>query len=160
MTPTIDLHADRCGTMSGLRLHERRGEPSCPACRRAYREHQAARRGLPVPPDPIAATFTPPTVGENWKASAACKGLPAAMFFGERWDGTTGQALRICDGCPVKRQCLDYAIDAGEIHGVWGGMAPNRRRLVAKYRLINSPYGWPWGRSDDHTPTPTPVGAA
>lgn len=41
-------------------------------------------------------------------------------------------ALAICDGCPVRNQCLDQAMQTGDVFfGVLGGMTPEARR---KYR--------------------------
>jgi hypothetical protein len=63
-------------------------------------------------------------------------------------DGTPSKTARIitieakkyCGGavdgfrCPVKRQCLDYAIEQ-EIHfGVWGGATVRERRRIATQR--------------------------
>jgi len=34
--------------------------------------------------------------------------------------------------CPVRRECLDYAVDSGEDWGIWGGATPNQRRVLRK----------------------------
>jgi hypothetical protein len=36
-------------------------------------------------------------------------------------------AVRICAGCPVRPECLAYALAAGERDGVWGGLTPAER---------------------------------
>jgi WhiB family redox-sensing transcriptional regulator len=48
------------------------------------------------------------------------------------------QARRICAGCQVRRQCLDFALEIRELEGIWGGTtleerehAPGRRAGVA-----------------------------
>lgn len=38
------------------------------------------------------------------------------------------QAKEICRTCPVKRACLDYAIEIREPHGIWGGLNENERK--------------------------------
>jgi WhiB family redox-sensing transcriptional regulator len=47
---------------------------------------------------------------------------------------TPEKALAICKPCRVKKECRDYALEAGERFGMWGGMGPKglaaeRKRL-------------------------------
>lgn len=37
-------------------------------------------------------------------------------------------ALKICDACPVKRDCLKMALENKEIWGIWGGLTPKKIR--------------------------------
>lgn len=46
------------------------------------------------------------------------------------------RARAICDGCPVKAECLGFALDTGERYGMWGGMTPMERRTEARRRRI------------------------
>lgn len=66
-----------------------------------------------------------------WRANAACVGLPLEIFFGpSEGDYDPRQAKAICRGCPVRRECLDYAVSAEEVallHGVWGGKSHKER---------------------------------
>src|ERR1700727_2890640 len=39
-----------------------------------------------------------------------------------------GYAKRICGLCPVKQECLDFAIATNEKEGIWGGKTWNERR--------------------------------
>jgi WhiB family redox-sensing transcriptional regulator len=63
----------------------------------------------------------------DWHDQAACKGHRGDLFFG---DGFAKQAKRICFGCDVKRQCLEYALTSGEEFGVWGGKTAAERRMI------------------------------
>ena len=36
-------------------------------------------------------------------------------------------AMRVCEGCPVKQACLDYALEV-DASGVWGGTTRAQRR--------------------------------
>lgn len=45
-----------------------------------------------------------------------------------------GLAKRICAACRIRRACLDWAIEHGEKHGVWGGMTPDERKAEAERR--------------------------
>jgi len=75
----------------------------------------------------------------SWQADAACHGLPDTLFYspdnrGGMFDYEAG--LRICRGCPVQTQCLDYALemesaDANALsYGLWGGMRPKDRAAI------------------------------
>jgi len=45
---------------------------------------------------------------------------------------------RICCGvCPVKRECLEFAIAARIEHGVWGGLLPHEREVILSRRRGN-----------------------
>lgn len=76
---------------------------------------------------------------EAWQVKAACRGPQAAVFFppaiAERKDQKEEREQRaksICATCPVKRPCLDYALEIREPHGIWGGLNElERRQLLA-----------------------------
>lgn len=70
---------------------------------------------------------------ENWRDDAACRGLDPAKWYphtGERND----VAKAICAGCPVRAECLEFAIAAREDFGIWGGMSERERRKLARNR--------------------------
>jgi WhiB family redox-sensing transcriptional regulator len=41
-------------------------------------------------------------------------------------------AKELCKTCPVKTQCLNYAVTANEAFGIWGGMTPNERARLRR----------------------------
>jgi hypothetical protein len=55
------------------------------------------------------------------------------IFFPERGDDDR-PGKRICSTCPVKAFCLEYAIEAGEKHGIWGGTSERQRRSMRRER--------------------------
>lgn len=67
-----------------------------------------------------------------------------ALFFPPDFGHTVNdEARRYCKGlrslddtpCPVRKQCLDYAIAEGIGDGVWGGMSyPERRNYVRRLK--------------------------
>jgi WhiB family transcriptional regulator, redox-sensing transcriptional regulator len=68
----------------------------------------------------------------NWQDSARCLGLNPDLFYPEN-QTLAREAKEVCDGCPVRVECLEYAIEKGERFGVWGGLTEReRRRLVHK----------------------------
>ena len=74
----------------------------------------------------------------TWRVGALCRGDDAVHFFApahlERKpekDFREAQARALCARCPVLSECLDYALAAGEPHGIWGGLNElQRRRLL------------------------------
>jgi len=71
----------------------------------------------------------------GWMEQAHCKDRTDIEFFPELGSNGT-QAKKFCRPCPVKSECLQYAIDNNLNDGVWGGMsAIERRTLKRKARL-------------------------
>lgn len=68
---------------------------------------------------------------EEWQAFAACKGL-TDWFFVERGGQGASRAKRICAGCPVQEQCLDFAVRNNETMGIWGGKSERERRAIRR----------------------------
>jgi len=48
----------------------------------------------------------------------------------EERDAREAKAKAICAECPVRAECLDYALDIREPHGIWGGLTEAERRLL------------------------------
>jgi len=71
----------------------------------------------------------------GWFELAACKKKTELMFPKEHKDITyIAQARAICKSCPVKAECLEYALEfpAADMHGVWAGLTS--RQLAAEQR--------------------------
>lgn len=41
-------------------------------------------------------------------------------------------AKNLCEGCPVKSECLTYALEANEPYGIWGGLTANERTRLRR----------------------------
>lgn len=69
-------------------------------------------------------------VHPEWMQLARCKETDPEVFFPERGDSTmdTLVAKRICLKCEVRVECLQYAVDNQERHGIWGGLNEKARR--------------------------------
>jgi len=40
------------------------------------------------------------------------------------------KANAICAKCPVRRECLAFALRTDQVHGMWGGMSEQERRAL------------------------------
>lgn len=71
---------------------------------------------------------------ESWMSKRACDNETADMFHPEGYgsDRTMAEAVKICAGCPVRLNCLDYAIRTDDQWGVFGGLTPDERRALNK----------------------------
>lgn len=100
--------------------------------------------------------------GEEWKADAACRGMPVSVFFIDKHAGTSAQtAVDVCKTCPVIDECRSFVLsldnDMGK-HGIWAGLTPKQRRgLKRPYRpRLRPPCGTPNGYNSHlrHRETP------
>jgi len=69
----------------------------------------------------------------NWTDQAACRGTETEIFYPSSPE-EEAEALSICATCPVRAQCLDYAIRNRETYGIWGGATPEQRRRMCRER--------------------------
>jgi len=70
----------------------------------------------------------------DWRDSALCAETDPEAFFPEK-GGSTREAKAVCRNCPVKAECLAYALDKGEGFGIWGGLSERERRRLNRGRL-------------------------
>lgn len=85
-------------------------------------------------------------VREEWVDRAACRGMAvkqqsSEVFFpteedarGSRSVHVAKEAQAICFECPVRLDCLDYALRNDLRDGVWGGMLPAQRERERRRR--------------------------
>lgn len=84
-----------------------------------------------------AQTNEPVELGP-WVQHAACLGMDTDQFYGDRI--AIKRAKAVCDGCPVRQACLDYAVASNIEYGVWGGKsAAELRRLRRSQTTTPSP---------------------
>ena len=75
----------------------------------------------------------------EWRESGACVNADPDLFFpigGGQWGARqVRRAQQVCAQCQVRQQCLEFAIDAGERHGIWGGTTPEERQRARRNEL-------------------------
>lgn len=74
-----------------------------------------------------------------WRALGACRGIDPAIFFPERGESCV-EAKAVCAGCPVRGECLDFALDVGEHFGIWGGTSERERQRMRRGRRGPAPW--------------------
>lgn len=65
---------------------------------------------------------------QEWMAEALCREIGPEPFFPEN-DGEARRVKKFCGPCPVRRECLRFALKRDE-RGIWGGTTRAERRRV------------------------------
>jgi WhiB family redox-sensing transcriptional regulator len=75
-------------------------------------------------------------LSEDWRDRAACLDASPELFFpigtSESARVQLGRAKQVCAGCPVRSRCLQWSVDTGVDHGVWGGLSEEERRSMKR----------------------------
>ena len=69
----------------------------------------------------------------SWKTEGACRWVEPELFFPVA-DIDADPAKRVCAQCRVRDRCLEFALDAREFEGVWGGTTGAERRVLHRRR--------------------------
>jgi WhiB family redox-sensing transcriptional regulator len=70
-----------------------------------------------------------------WQSAAACRGLEPQIFHPlTDEDEDAAPAKGICNECPVRVPCLEYALGRREKDGIWGGATERERRRIIRQR--------------------------
>lgn len=83
----------------------------------------------------------------QWTETPACAGTNVEMWFCE--DNEPGYRelnliKKICSECPVKQQCLEYALHHS-VQGFWAGTTPKTRVVLRKqFGIVPIPVGLAW----------------
>jgi WhiB family redox-sensing transcriptional regulator len=72
----------------------------------------------------------------DWRDHAACLRLDPDLFFPVSTSGASLTDIeaprRVCQGCPVLTPCLRWALDLGQVHGIWGGTTEEERHALRR----------------------------
>jgi WhiB family transcriptional regulator, redox-sensing transcriptional regulator len=81
---------------------------------------------------------TAPAERTSWRDHAACRDADPDLFFPISTTGPAlhqvDQAKRICQACPVRTPCLNWALDHGQVTGIWGGKTEEERIVIRRTR--------------------------
>jgi WhiB family redox-sensing transcriptional regulator len=79
-----------------------------------------------------------------------CAQIGGDLWFPEKGGDDAALAKKICRGCPIRLQCLEFALDNNERYGVWGGLTERERgsllrRLPKVAQRQSEPQEQPFG---------------
>jgi WhiB family transcriptional regulator, redox-sensing transcriptional regulator len=66
----------------------------------------------------------------RWHAEALCRGLTGIFFSAA--PANLARARAICEACPVRQKCFDYAMADPDLMGLWGGFTEKERRAMRR----------------------------
>lgn len=79
------------------------------------------------------------SVATGWQELAACRGVDATPFFAPSYfekrvekEAREAIAKAVCRRCVVRDDCLAFALEVREAHGVWGGLNEMERRALLR----------------------------
>lgn len=79
----------------------------------------------------------------DWRHYAACRGEDPEQFFptGQTgpWELVIDNAKAVCRRCPVREQCLTWALDNHMNEGVWGGFTEKERQSIRRGHTPRTP---------------------
>lgn len=97
-------------------------------CRCASCKAEAARRRAKYR---VPEGNRPLRVPGDWASDGLCRTVGPSVFYDV---DTEHVAKSICASCPVAEACRDYAIEARESEGIWGGLNPTERHNLRRNR--------------------------
>lgn len=68
---------------------------------------------------------------QAWMDDALCAQVGTDLFFPTKGE-QSADAKRVCTGCPVRSECLEYALADEDLFGVWGGTSQLERRRIRR----------------------------
>jgi WhiB family redox-sensing transcriptional regulator len=66
-----------------------------------------------------------------WQRRAACRGKGCDPWFATTREAEDA-ARAVCEPCPVRRECLAYALSSPELAGIWAGTDERDRRRLKR----------------------------
>ncbi len=79
----------------------------------------------------VASQVNDSGTDKEWQKVGLCAQTDPESFFPEK-GGSLREAKKICVGCEVKAECLEYALDNDERFGIWGGLSERERRRLKR----------------------------
>lgn len=69
----------------------------------------------------------------SWTDQGSCAEVDGDLWFPGR-GGSVREPKAICRKCPVRAECLEYALENDERFGIYGGLSPRERRDLKRQR--------------------------
>jgi WhiB family redox-sensing transcriptional regulator len=71
----------------------------------------------------------------SWKSDGACRWVDPDLFYPVS-EADAEPAKLVCSQCGVQQRCLEFAVEAREFEGVWGGLTGAERRAMHRRRRV------------------------
>jgi len=71
---------------------------------------------------------------DSWKKEAACRQMGPALFFPSGASEDTAFARMVCRGCPVRIECLTFALATPNTDGIWADTNRRERERIRRRR--------------------------
>ena len=84
--------------------------------------------------------------------------MDADLFFPDTLEGVRA-AQEFCQSCPVCEDCLEFALEHRQDHGVWGGTSERERRRIRTERRQAALSAARSGLTQDPATEPRPEGS-
>jgi WhiB family redox-sensing transcriptional regulator len=82
--------------------------------------------------------FTALAEAIKFHGAPVCQEIDGELWFPEIGGGHVAEAKKLCQECPVKNECLQFALANDEQYGIWGGLSVRERmRLKSKGRTTS-----------------------
>lgn len=82
---------------------------------------------------PVSSAINMTIRPEPWTRDAACQEVVGDFMFPDSSDASgSRKAKQLCDTCPVRQQCLDYAVQNNIRFGIWGGKSTLERDAIRR----------------------------
>lgn len=86
----------------------------------------------------------------EWMTRADCQDIPTDIFFpqpGRIGAAQAKQAIKVCRSCPVREECLAYAMSFPDrsLPGIWGGTTERER---SRLHHVATPIRYRVGKPD------------
>lgn len=83
-------------------------------------------------------TQSPPVTEHDlaraWQEQAECAHYAGRVDFFPARGESVRDAKAVCTICPVRNECLEFAMRLKVVHGVWGGLSERERRSLRRER--------------------------
>ena len=110
---------------------------------RATRSVAMARGPPSIPEEGSELATTDAFFDQNnldWQDVASCNDYDNILFFGEEGESEIDKQAReahaksICQRCPVREPCLEFAMETNQKYGIWGGLTDKERASLKRRR--------------------------
>lgn len=81
--------------------------------------------------------------GKRWRDQASCRSIAQDLFFPVGCKGDAVEQIEaakaVCQSCPVRVACLQFALETNQEDGIWGGTSEEERQRLRRVWLAGRP---------------------